>query len=77
MLGFIALNYFVTFFVPRRTLVMDNVTSRKDFRWLQCMRFYFTHPTAGGPVTPQGSLKVCMADASFDYGFEYLGEANF
>lgn len=58
----------------RRTLIKNSVTSRKDFGWLQCMRFYFTHPTSSGQSNPQGLLKVCMADASFDYGFEYLGE---
>ncbi|OEH78569.1 dynein heavy chain related [Cyclospora cayetanensis] len=59
-----------------RSLIKDNVTSRKDFGWLQCMRFYFTHPPSGGPLIPKGLLKVCMADASFDYGFEYLGLAE-
>lgn len=51
----------------------NNITSRKDFGWLECMRFYFTHPPSSGPIIPQGLLKVCMADAAFDYGFEYLG----
>ncbi|KAL8271990.1 hypothetical protein Esti_004114 [Eimeria stiedai] len=59
-----------------RALTKDKVVSRKDFRWLQCMRFYFTHPTSSGPFSPHGLLKVCMADASFDYGFEYLGMAE-
>ncbi|KAL8455832.1 hypothetical protein Emag_000406 [Eimeria magna] len=59
-----------------RALTKDKVISRKDFRWLQCMRFYFTHPTPSGPFNPHGLLKVCMADASFDYGFEYLGMAE-
>ncbi|CDI87445.1 dynein beta chain, flagellar outer arm, putative [Eimeria praecox] len=59
-----------------RSLVKNNVTSRKDFRWLECMRFYFNHPSPSGPIIPQGLLKVCMADATFDYGFEYLGATD-
>ncbi|KAL8439825.1 hypothetical protein Efla_004351 [Eimeria flavescens] len=59
-----------------RALAKDNVVSKKDFKWLQCMRFYFTHPTSSGPFNPIGLLKVCMADATFDYGFEYLGMAE-
>ncbi|CDJ57328.1 hypothetical protein EMWEY_00007760 [Eimeria maxima] len=59
-----------------RSLVRNKVISRKDFKWLECMRFYFTHPSPSGPIIPQGLLKVCMADATFDYGFEYLGMAE-
>ena len=39
------------------------------------MRFYFTHPSPSGPIIPQGLLKVCMADATFDYGIEFLGNS--
>ncbi|KAJ3331033.1 hypothetical protein HDU76_004259 [Blyttiomyces sp. JEL0837] len=50
-----------------RSLVSANVASAKDFMWLSQMRFYFHADT-----TPL-SLTVKMANASFAYGFEYLG----
>lgn len=52
-----------------RTLIRNNVKSSKDFNWLYQMRFYFdVHAT-----NSLDRLSVHMADATFDYGYEYLG----
>lgn len=55
-----------------RQLIQDKVCSPKDFQWLQLMRMYWN------PSEPQilQRLSICMADASFFYGFEYLGIAD-
>ena len=55
-----------------RQLIQDKVSSPKDFQWLQLMRMYWN------PSEPQilQRLSICMADASFFYGFEYLGIAD-
>lgn len=52
-----------------RGLIAENVCSLSDFDWLRQMRFYFDYSE------PQRSerLVVRMANASFVYGFEYLG----
>lgn len=52
-----------------RTLVLDRIHSTADFAWLYHMRYYFDESAAD----PLLSLTVEMADASFVYGFEYLG----
>eukprot|EP00439_Symbiodinium_sp_Y106_P030402 s829_g3.t1 len=55
-----------------RQLIQDKVASPKNFQWLQLMRMYWN------PSEPQilQRLSICMADASFFYGFEYLGIAD-
>ncbi|CAJ1374744.1 unnamed protein product, partial [Effrenium voratum] len=55
-----------------RQLIQDKVCSPKDFQWLQLMRMYWN------PSEPQilQRLSICMADATFFYGFEYLGIAD-
>ena len=55
-----------------RQLISDKVCSPKDFQWLQLMRMYWN------PSEPQilQRLSICMADAVFFYGFEYLGIAD-
>jgi dynein heavy chain 1 len=52
-----------------RSLIAAGVTSRTSFEWLYHMRFDFD-PTKADPLD---RLRVHMADASFAYGFEYLG----
>lgn len=52
-----------------RALVNSKVNSPKDFKWLYQMRFYFNPATAD----PLERLVIKMADASFFYGYEYLG----
>ncbi|KAH6598857.1 hypothetical protein BASA50_003364 [Batrachochytrium salamandrivorans] len=51
-----------------RQLIYTKVSSVDDFEWLSQMRFYFDSQA----VSSQ-SLSVCLANASFYYGFEYLG----
>ena len=45
------------------------MTSTKDFDWLSQMRFYFDPKQKD--VLQQ--LSIHMANAKFNYGFEYLG----
>ncbi|KAK6094055.1 dynein heavy chain [Batrachochytrium dendrobatidis] len=51
-----------------RQLILAKVSSAQDFEWLSQMRFYFDRKA---PALQ--SLSVCLANASFYYGFEYLG----
>ena len=52
-----------------RQLIKNKVTSPKSFDWLSQMRFYFD------PKNPEPlqQLSIHMANAKFNYGFEYLG----
>ena len=52
-----------------RVLVKNTVNSAKSFDWLCQMRFYFD------PKNPEPlkQLSIHMANAKFNYGFEYLG----
>ena len=52
-----------------RMLVTNQVTSLRSFEWLSQMRFYFD------PKKPDvlQQLSIHMANAQFNYGFEYLG----
>jgi len=52
-----------------RALINKNVSSTTDFEWLYQMRFYF-NPKNPNVLT---QLSIKMANASFDYGYEYLG----
>jgi dynein heavy chain 1 len=52
-----------------RNLLQQNVTEAENFTWLYQMRFYLD----SGAVNPLGRLKICLANASFPYGWEYLG----
>ncbi|XP_048259760.1 cytoplasmic dynein 1 heavy chain 1-like isoform X2 [Haliotis rufescens] len=52
-----------------RMLVKHNVSSPKSFDWLCQMRFYFDPKNSD--VLQQ--LSIQMANAKFNYGFEYLG----
>lgn len=52
-----------------RQLQRDGVSAPDDFHWLGHMRFYLD-PANPDPV---GRMTVHMADATFPYGFEYLG----
>lgn len=52
-----------------RQLLANNVASPKDFNWLYQMRFYF-NATVEDPLH---RLTINMANASFYYGYEYLG----
>ncbi|ESP05087.1 hypothetical protein LOTGIDRAFT_151884 [Lottia gigantea] len=52
-----------------RTLIKNKVDSQKSFDWLSQMRFYFD--PKNHDVLQQ--LSIQMANAKFNYGFEYLG----
>lgn len=52
-----------------RALLRTGVKSAKDFEWLYQMRFYFNSSASD----PLARLSIHMADASFAYGYEYLG----
>ncbi|CAO3629084.1 unnamed protein product [Cunninghamella echinulata] len=55
-----------------RQLLNSNVASNKDFNWLYQMRFYF-NATVENPLH---RLSIHMANATFYYGYEYLGVAD-
>ncbi|KAJ3021261.1 hypothetical protein HKX48_008890 [Thoreauomyces humboldtii] len=55
-----------------RRLKENGVTSKSDFQWLYQMRFYFLETNSN----PLERLSIQMANASFSYGFEYLGIAD-
>ena len=60
-----------------RQLLSEGVTEVTDFKWLCHLRFRTdsapsTAATAGAAAADK-ALTVHMADATFDYGFEYLG----
>lgn len=50
-------------------LLKNKINSNKSFDWLAQMRFYFDPKNA--EVLEQ--LCIQMANAKFNYGFEYLG----
>ncbi|RKP08503.1 dynein heavy chain [Thamnocephalis sphaerospora] len=52
-----------------RLMMQDNIASPKDFNWLYQMRFYYTASTED----PLQRLTINMANATFFYGYEYLG----
>ncbi|XP_052769398.1 cytoplasmic dynein 1 heavy chain 1-like isoform X2 [Mya arenaria] len=52
-----------------RTMITDKINSPKSFDWLCQMRFYFDPKNSD--VLQQ--LSIQMANAKFNYGFEYLG----
>ncbi|KAI8974487.1 dynein heavy chain [Pilobolus umbonatus] len=52
-----------------RQLVVNKISSSKDFEWLYQMRYYFNHAVEN----PLERLVIHMANAQFFYGYEYLG----
>ncbi|CAH8838540.1 unnamed protein product [Trichobilharzia szidati] len=52
-----------------RNLLRNNVNSPRSFDWLSQMRFYFD-PKQTDPLR---QVSIQMANAKFQYGFEYLG----
>jgi dynein heavy chain 1 len=52
-----------------RTLVQQRAVDNKSFAWLYQMRFYLDRATEN----PLDRLVIRVADASFPYGWEYLG----
>ena len=52
-----------------RSLIKSDVNNNRDFEWLSQMRFYFDPKQSD--VLHQ--LSIYMANAKFQYGFEYLG----
>jgi dynein heavy chain 1 len=52
-----------------RRLIKNNIDNPKSFEWLSQMRFYFDPKQTD--VLQQ--LSIQMANAKFNYGFEYLG----
>ncbi|XP_050702243.1 dynein heavy chain, cytoplasmic-like isoform X2 [Eriocheir sinensis] len=67
------LEHLISEFVHKRTvtrnLIKNKVTNPKSFDWLCQMRFYFD-PKQTDPLK---QLSIHMANAKFNYGFEYLG----
>lgn len=55
-----------------RMLINLQVTDPRRFEWLSQMRFYFDPKKSD--VLQQ--LSIHMANAEFNYGFEYLGVAD-
>ncbi|SBS94045.1 dynein heavy chain, putative [Plasmodium ovale curtisi] len=52
-----------------RILIEKDIKNVNDFTWLQYMRFYWDKDKRNKNV----NLIIKMADASFEYGYEYLG----
>ena len=52
-----------------RTLIQQRIIDNRAFSWLYQMRFYLD-PTAENPLD---RLAIRVADATFPYGWEYLG----
>eukprot|EP00978_Attheya_sp_CCMP212_P004021 scaffold8592_cov54-Attheya_sp.AAC.4 len=52
-----------------RSLIEDGVDSPRDFRWLYHLRFHY-NPAAHKLAE---KLEISLSNASFFYGFEYLG----
>lgn len=52
-----------------RSLIKNKIDNPKSFEWLSQMRFYFDPKQTD--VLQQ--LSIQMANAKFNYGFEYLG----
>ncbi|KAI0271628.1 dynein heavy chain protein 1 [Gloeopeniophorella convolvens] len=52
-----------------RTLIQQGATDNKSFAWLYQMRFYLDRAMEN----PLDCLVIRVADASFPYGWEYLG----
>lgn len=52
-----------------RSLIKSKIDNAKSFEWLSQMRFYFDPKQTD--VLQQ--LSIQMANAKFNYGFEYLG----
>lgn len=52
-----------------RALVDEKLTNRSDFRWLRHLRFQFN--SSEKILTKK--LSVCISNATFLYGFEYIG----
>ncbi|KDQ54817.1 hypothetical protein JAAARDRAFT_37924 [Jaapia argillacea MUCL 33604] len=52
-----------------RTLVQQRITDKRSFSWLYQMRFYLDRSIDN----PLERLSIRVADASFPYGWEYLG----
>lgn len=67
------LEHLITEFVHKRditrNLIQQKIDSPKSFAWLRLMRFYFDPRQQD--VLKQ--LQIHMANAKFNYGFEYLG----
>ncbi|XP_042240101.1 dynein heavy chain, cytoplasmic-like isoform X4 [Homarus americanus] len=67
------LEHLISEFVHKRTvtrnLIKNRVVNPKSFDWLCQMRFYFD-PKQNDPLK---QLSIHMANAKFNYGFEYLG----
>ncbi|XP_018494643.2 dynein heavy chain, cytoplasmic [Galendromus occidentalis] len=67
------LEHLITEFVHKRDvtrrMLRDEISSPKAFQWLSQMRFYFD-PKQDNVLE---QLSINMANAKFNYGFEYLG----
>jgi hypothetical protein len=58
-----------------RSLRAANVDSAQSFAWLTEMRYYYTPPAADATADSAfvKALQIRVANAAFDYGWEYLG----
>ena len=63
--------------VHQRDVVRDiqdqDVDSPSHFAWVSCLRYYHCDPGSPSTSDSSSSIQVKMANASFDYSFEYLG----
>ncbi len=53
-------------------LVREGICTASDFAWQRLLRFHVSN-SSGGCDLKDGCVCALMADAVFDYGFEYLG----
>eukprot|EP01035_Chromulina_nebulosa_P017680 gene17680-23270_t len=53
-----------------RSLINSSISTKNDFGWVYHLRYYWLNNSAGDLLK---RLSICMSNASFFYGFEYLG----
>ncbi len=59
-----------------KSLLMEGVSAVSDFAWQRVLRFNVVddnNSCNGDELLKDGCVRIHMADAVFDYGFEYLG----
>ena len=64
-----------------RALIEENVNDQDNFDWLYQLRYYFEDQnsksdTSSSTSSSTSSMIIKIANASFQYGFEYLGVAE-
>jgi dynein heavy chain, axonemal len=58
------------------TMVKEKVSKTSDFAWQSKMRAYFVPNAEASKENLKATAKLQICDASFDYGFEYLGNGS-